>query len=48
MAEQMRIALGADHAGFPLKEKVREYLVSKGYEVEDTGPTTLSRVDYPD
>ena len=44
----MRIALGADHAGFPLKEKVREYLVSKGYEVEDTGPTTLSRVDYPD
>jgi ribose 5-phosphate isomerase B len=48
LPEKPKVALGADHAGFPLKEKVREYLVSKGYEVEDTGPTTLSRVDYPD
>jgi ribose 5-phosphate isomerase B len=44
----MRIALGADHAGFPLKEKVRAYLVSKGYEVEDQGPFSLDPVDYPD
>jgi ribose 5-phosphate isomerase B len=44
----MRIALGADHAGFPLKEKVRTYLVSKGYEVEDQGPFSRDPVDYPD
>ena len=44
----MRIALGADHAGFPLKEKVRTYLVSKGHEVEDQGPFSRDPVDYPD
>jgi len=44
----MRIALGADHAGFSLKEKVRVYLVSKGYEVEDQGPFSRDPVDYPD
>jgi ribose 5-phosphate isomerase B len=43
-----RIALGADHAGFALKERVRAYLASKGHEVEDLGPTTPERVDYPD
>lgn len=48
MAEQMRIALAADHAGFALKEQVREYLVSKGYEVEDHGPDSADSVDYPD
>jgi ribose 5-phosphate isomerase B len=44
----MRIAVGADHAGFALKERVREYLESKGFEVEDLGPATLQPVDYPD
>ena len=44
----MRIALAADHAGFALKEQVREYLVSKGYEVEDHGPAAADSVDYPD
>jgi ribose 5-phosphate isomerase B len=44
----MRIALGADHAGFPLKERVRTYLASQGYEVEDQGPFSLDPVDYPD
>jgi ribose 5-phosphate isomerase B len=44
----MRIALAADHAGFALKEQVREYLVSKGYEVEDHGPASADSVDYPD
>lgn len=48
MAERIRIALGADHAGFPLKEKIREYMVRKGYEVEDAGPAAPVRVDYPD
>ncbi len=48
MAEQMRIALAADHAGFELKEQVRNYLVSKGVEVEDLGPFSTEPVDYPD
>jgi ribose 5-phosphate isomerase B len=40
--------VGADHAGFALKERVRDYLESKGFEVEDLGPATLEPVDYPD
>lgn len=44
----MRIAVAADHAGFRLKEQVRNYLVSKGIEVEDLGPFSTDLVDYPD
>jgi ribose 5-phosphate isomerase B len=44
----MKIALAADHAGFALKEKVREYLKSQGVEVEDYGPANAEPVDYPD
>ena len=46
--EKMKIALAADHAGFALKEKIREYLKSKGLEVEDCGPSNVEPVDYPD
>lgn len=48
MAKKLKIALGGDHAGFPLKERVRQYLMGKGYEVEDQGPLTSDPVDYPD
>ncbi len=48
MPEKIKIALGADHAGFALKEKVREYLRSKGYAVEDYGTSSMASVDYPD
>ena len=48
MPEKPKIAVGADHAGFALKEKVREYLSSKGYEVEDEGTDSPGSVDYPD
>ena len=44
----MKVALASDHVGFPLKEKVREYLANKGLEVEDYGPANAERVDYPD
>ncbi len=44
----IRIALGSDHAGLPLKEKIHAYLASRGYEVEDHGTTTAESVDYPD
>lgn len=48
MPEKPRIAIGADHAGFDLKEKVRRYLASLGYEVEDHGTNSTESVDYPD
>jgi ribose 5-phosphate isomerase B len=48
LSNKTKIALAADHAGFALKEKVRDYLVRKGYEVEDLGPSSADRVDYPD
>ncbi len=48
MPEKKPIVLASDHAGFPLKEKVREYLVRKGIEVRDLGTHSLDRVDYPD
>lgn len=33
----MRIALGSDHAGFDLKEKIESYLLSEGHKIEDFG-----------
>jgi ribose 5-phosphate isomerase B len=44
----MRIALGTDHAGLPLKQIVRAWLQDQGYEVVDFGVDTPDRVDYPD
>lgn len=45
---RIRIALGSDHAGLPLKKKIHTYLASRGYEVEDHGTDTAESVDYPD
>lgn len=44
----MKIALGADHAGFELKQKVKDYLVQHGYDVQDEGTVSNESVDYPD
>lgn len=45
----MKIALGADHKGFPLKQQVREYLESLGHEVVDFGTNDAEHsVDFPD
>lgn len=43
----MRVALGADHAGFPLKQLVRQHLAAAGHEVVDCGTDSEERVDYP-
>ena len=48
MAQRPKIALGSDHAGFSLKEKVRDYLIAQGYGVSDQGTSGLDSVDYPD
>jgi|SRR5215467_1362374 len=44
----MRIAVGADHAGFQLKQNVAAYLRELGHEVIDLGTTSTEPVDYPD
>ena len=44
----MKIALGADHAGFLLKEQLRAYLVARGHDVLDLGTSSTESVDYPD
>lgn len=44
----MKIAIGSDHAGFHLKEKMKPYLESKGYEIKDFGCYSEERADYPD
>ena len=43
----MRIALGADHAGFPLKALVAKHLADAGHEVMDLGTDSDESVDYP-
>lgn len=45
----MRIAIGADHGGFPLNERIAEELRAAGHEIEDFGTHDGSRPDdYPD
>jgi ribose 5-phosphate isomerase B len=43
----MKFAIGADHAGFELKERVRQYLESRGHEVVDYGTNSGESTDYP-
>lgn len=42
------IALAGDHAGFKLKEKIKEKLLSLGYEFKDFGTSSEESCDYPD
>lgn len=44
----MKIAIGADHAGFELKEKIKALLTEKKFEVQDFGTFSTDSVDYPD
>ncbi|MFN9083393.1 MAG: ribose 5-phosphate isomerase B [Acidobacteriota bacterium] len=44
----MKIAIGSDHAGFELKEQLRETLRAAGYEVADLGTASTDSTDYPD
>ena len=45
--KDMKIALGSDHGGFELKEKVKNYLENLGLEVLDFGTNSSDSVDYP-
>jgi ribose 5-phosphate isomerase B len=44
----MKVAIGADHAGFELKEKIRRLLADQGIAVIDEGTHSVDSVDYPD
>lgn len=46
--QKKTIAISCDHAGFELKEELKGYLTTKGFVVNDYGPQTADRVDYPD
>ena len=46
--DNMKISLGADHAGFELKEKIKKLLQQQGLEVSDQGTLSSESVDYPD
>ena len=43
----MKIAIGCDHAGYELKEIVKDKLTSEGYELIDLGTNSSESVDYP-
>ena len=43
-----KICISSDHAGYELKEKIKDYLVNKSISVIDLGPFSKDSVDYPD
>ena len=44
----VRIAIGGDHAGFQLKEQLRDRLIEQGHHVRDFGPASPDPIDYAD
>ena len=44
----MKVALGADHAGFDLKERIEAHLIKLGHDAVDLGTHSKDPVDYPD
>jgi RpiB/LacA/LacB family sugar-phosphate isomerase len=43
----MKIAIGADHAGYEMKERVKQILESHGHQVQDMGTHSAESADYP-
>ena len=44
----MKIAIASDHGGFDLKEELKEYLINKGFEVNDVGTYSKESCHYPE
>lgn len=47
-SQRLRVALGADHGGFPIKEQIKEWLRELGHTSLDLGTHDQNAVDYPD
>ena len=47
MAQSLRIAIGADHGGFDLKQQLLAHLQGQGRDVRDCGTNSTEAVDYP-
>lgn len=43
-----KIGIGGDHAGFDYKQRIKQILIDKGFEVKDFGPDSDASADYPD
>jgi len=43
-----KLCIASDHAGYTLKEKIKDFLINKGVSVIDLGPFSIDSVDYPD
>lgn len=43
-----KIVIGSDHAGYELKEIIKNYMIGEGYEIKDLGTFSLDSMDYPD
>ena len=43
-----KICIASDHAGYDLKEKIKDYLIKKRISIIDLGPFSYNSVDYPD
>ena len=47
MNSRMKILIGADHAGYKLKEELKEYIKQLGHNIKDYGADSEEAVDYP-
>jgi ribose 5-phosphate isomerase B len=45
---KMKLTIGADHAGYDYKERLKKYLLEKDFEIADKGTFSVDSVDYPD
>ena len=43
-----KVCIASDHAGFNLKESIKDFLINKNISIIDLGPTNENSVDYPD
>ena len=43
-----KVCIASDHAGFNLKENIKDFLINKNISIIDLGPTNNNSVDYPD
>lgn len=44
----MKISIGADHGGYEIKQKLKDWLLSRSVEVKDFGTDSTASVNYPD